>query len=114
MVKLEIKSPKADDDTIELVKSAIESKIVRVQLGMEITKRRITKFESKYGVSSAKFISEMTAEDLKGGDLEYVEWAGEYNIWQRLKKELEQLREIEYSQKRGGRTPVLPRSDQGI
>lgn len=97
MVKLEIKSPKTNNDTIELVKSAIESKIARVQLGMEITKRRIAEFESKYGVSSAKFISEMTAEDLEGGDLEYVEWAGEYNIWQRLKKELEQLREIEYA-----------------
>jgi hypothetical protein len=39
----------------------------------------------------------MVAEDLQGGDDEYVQWAGEYRLAQRLREKLHRLREIEYS-----------------
>jgi hypothetical protein len=39
----------------------------------------------------------MAAEDLKGGDDEYVRWAGEYKLMQRLQEKLRQLQEINYS-----------------
>jgi hypothetical protein len=38
----------------------------------------------------------MAAEDLKGGDDEYVRWAGEYKLMQRLQEKLRQLQEINY------------------
>ncbi len=53
---------------------------IRLRSGIERTKRRLTTFEARYGVDSARFLREMTAEDLVGGDLEYVEWAGEARL----------------------------------
>jgi hypothetical protein len=54
-------------------------------------------FERKYGVTSEHFISEWAAEDLEEGDDEYVRWAGEYKLMQRLQQKLQRLREISYS-----------------
>lgn len=52
--------------------------------------------QQKYGVTSEHFISEMAAEDLEGGDDEYVRWAGEYKLMQRLREKLQHLQEINY------------------
>jgi len=41
-------------------------------------------------------MSEMAAEDLEGGDDEYVRWAGEYKLIQRLQERLLKLQEISY------------------
>jgi hypothetical protein len=38
----------------------------------------------------------MTAEDLEGGDLEYVEWAGEARILEGLEAELLELEHARY------------------
>ena len=54
-------------------------------------------FEQRYGVTTAFFLHEMAAEDLAGGDLEYVEWAGEYKLRMRLQEHLRQLQEVEYA-----------------
>ena len=37
------------------------------------------------------------AEDLAGGDLDYVEWLGEWRMLQQLKQDLGQLEAIEYA-----------------
>jgi hypothetical protein len=39
----------------------------------------------------------MTAEDLAGGDLEYVEWVGEYRLLQKIEADLAVLKDIEYA-----------------
>ena len=39
--------------------------------------------------------NEWSAEDLKGEDMEYVEWAGEYQLFSRLNERLEVLESIE-------------------
>ena len=51
---------------------------------------------NKYQITSDKFISELTADDLEGGDDEYVVWAGEYRLKQRLQTKLQQLQAIQY------------------
>jgi hypothetical protein len=38
----------------------------------------------------------MTAEDLEGKDQEYVHWAGEYKLMQRLQEKLQKLQAIDY------------------
>ena len=62
----------------------------------------------KNQVSSEHFITEMHAEDLSGGDDEYIRWAGEYELMQRLQKKLQQLQEIEYGD------PGLLQQEQGV
>ena len=66
----------------------IESYKARLQSGLERTQRRLAQFEQRYGVDTEQFLREMTSEDLDGGDLEYVAWAGEAQLLEGLKSEL--------------------------
>lgn len=70
---------------------AIESYKSRLRASIERTRRRLTQFEGRYGVDTAYFLQEMAAEDLEGGDQEYVEWAGEAKLLVGLEAELTEL-----------------------
>ena len=82
---------------LPLVRAAVNSEIDRLELALKLARERLLPFERKYGVSSKRFIEEMTAEDLQGGDDEYVQWAGEYRLMQRLEERLVRLQEVENS-----------------
>jgi hypothetical protein len=81
---------------LQLVRSVIESEVVKLELALKMAVQRLAPFEQKYGVTSEHFITEMTAEDLEGKDDEYVHWAGEYKLMQRLQDKLRKLQEISY------------------
>jgi hypothetical protein len=83
-------------DVRDLVQIAIREQVTKLELGLAMARRRLTPFEDKYGVTSERFISDMAAEDLEGGDNEYVQWAGEYQLMRRLQDKLWRLRGIEY------------------
>ena len=74
---------------------ALDLEAKRLQYSLSLTKNRLANFERKYNISSDKFINEWSAEDLKGADLEYVEWAGEYQLFSRLNERLVVLKSIE-------------------
>lgn len=78
------------------VLQAIESYKARLRAGIERTRRRLAQFEQRYGVDTARFLQEMAAEDLEGGDLEYVEWAGEAKLLKGLEAELTELEHARY------------------
>jgi hypothetical protein len=94
-------------EVLYLIQSAIEGEITRLKLALKLAQERLAPFEQKYGVTSEHFMAEMSAEDLTGGDDEYVRWAGEYQLMQRLQEKLQRLQEIKY-----GDSDLL-RSDQG-
>ena len=79
-----------------LIRQAVERETARLELSLELAQKRLQPFKQKYGVSSRYFIQEMTAEDLDGGDQEYVHWAGEYRLMERLATKLAQLQEIRF------------------
>jgi hypothetical protein len=79
----------------EVLKEALETEALRLKYSLNLAKKRLKKFEIKYNVSSEKFINEWSAEDLKGKDLEYVEWAGEYQLFSRINERLVVLNSIE-------------------
>ncbi len=66
--------------------------VARLRAGIERTRQRLAEFEARYGVTTTHFLEHMTAEDLKGGDLDYVEWAGEARLLEGLEQELEEIR----------------------
>jgi hypothetical protein len=80
-----------DQQGAQSVLQAIESYKTRVRGGIAQTRRRLLDFEQRYGVPTTQFLKEMTAEDLQGGDIEYVEWAGEAKLLAGLQNELEEL-----------------------
>jgi hypothetical protein len=91
-----VDSTQSGRETRHLIQSAIEAEISRLELAVKNAQKRLAFFEQKYNVSSEQFITDMAAEDLNGGDDEYIQWAGEYHLTQKLKKKLNQLQGIEY------------------
>lgn len=87
----------ADPQTAQLLRSAIESKLARIRLGIAATEARLQAFERRYRMDSAEGVAKLTAEDLAGGDLDYVEWLGEWRLLQHLKDDLRRLEAIEYA-----------------
>lgn len=79
-----------------ILTEALETESARLQYSMKLAKKRLSKFEKKYKVSSEKFISDWSAEDLDGKDMEYVEWAGEYRLSMRLHDRLAALKSIKH------------------
>ncbi len=75
---------------------ALEAYKIRLRASIERTKERLRFFEARYGVGTHQFLTEMAAEDLQGGDLEYVEWAGEADMLEGLKLELNELENARY------------------
>ena len=83
-------------ETQQLLRTAIKGETSRLELALDAARQRLLPFEEKYKVASAQFLEKMAAEDLDGGDLEYVEWAGEYRLMERLVYKLNALGDIKY------------------
>ena len=79
-----------------VIRNAIDKEIARLEKGTERAIARLTQFEEKYQVSSSEFVERFAAEDLAGKDLEYVEWIGEYRLYQQLTEDLTLLRNLTY------------------
>lgn len=82
--------------TAQSVMKALDLYKARLRSGIERTQRRLADFESRYHVTTAHFLKKMTAEDLTGGDMEYVEWAGESKLLAGLEDELGELEHAHY------------------
>ena len=80
----------------QIVKSAIWTEIKRLEIGLSRTEKEIRGFEDKYRVDSETFLRRYTAEDLSGQDEEYIRWAGELRLRERILEDLGKLKEIEY------------------
>ena len=80
----------------EIIRSAIFAEIKRLEIGLKKTEKEIREFENKYKVSSEVFLTQFGAEDLHGGDEEYVRWEGELKVRQRILEDLKKLEKIEY------------------
>jgi len=94
MVKLQITSDQ--QHALPIIQSAIVAKVKRIEIGLRKTEQEIQKFETKYHIPSEQFMNDYTAEDLEGGDDEYVSWMGELQIRQAIWEELQLLQNIEY------------------
>lgn len=85
-----------DASGIQTVVHALEAYRIRLQAGIDRTTRRLAAFEARYGVSTTRFLAEMTAEDLPGGDIEYVEWAGEARLLDGLERVWQELTRVRH------------------
>ncbi len=96
MIRLQIQSD-TKDNAMDIIKTAIFAEIKRLEVGLQKTNKQIEKFENKYKVSSEAFQKKFTAEDMKKGDQEYIEWAGELKIREKILADIKRLKGIEYA-----------------
>lgn len=94
MVTLRIASDR--QNVVPMIQAAIAAHLKRMDLGLRKADGEIRKFETKYRVSSERFLASYAAEDLDGNDDEYVSWLGELRLRDALREELQALSEIEY------------------
>lgn len=94
MVQLQVISDQ--QHALPVIQSAIAAKVKRIEIGLRKTEQEIQKFESKYHIDSEQFMSDCAAEDLDGGDDEYVSWMGELQLREAIREELHLLSNIEY------------------
>jgi hypothetical protein len=95
MTRLKVQS-ESKGKAVDMVKAAVVAEIRRMELGLEKTNRQISRFEKRYGISSDTFQRQFSAEDVKKGDDEYVRWAGELMIRDRIEADLKQLKDIRF------------------
>jgi hypothetical protein len=96
MINIQIQSD-AQDNALDLVRSAIAAEVNRLELGFRTTERHIHVFEDRYKITSDVFLRDYFAEDLVDGDREYVVWAGELNLRDRIASQLNTLKGIQYA-----------------
>ncbi|MCB8943885.1 MAG: hypothetical protein H6658_09025 [Ardenticatenaceae bacterium] len=80
----------------EAILQAIEVYKAKLKTSISRTQQHLQEFEEKYNVSTKYFLQNMAAEDLQGGDMEYIEWAGEARILEKLESELTELKNVRY------------------
>ena len=95
MAEIKLKSDQSDE-AVNILRDALRTEEMRLSHALEIAAQRIRRFEEKYDVSSSAFKEQWTAEDLLGGDVEYVEWAGELKLASRAQESLNILKSIQY------------------
>ena len=93
-VQMVIEMP--DRQGTQTILSALEAYQARLRMNIARTERRLREFESRYQTTTEHFLAAMAAEDLAGGDLEYVEWAGEAKLLKGLESELGELEHARY------------------
>ncbi len=82
------------EQVIPLLLDIIQGETRRLNHSLHLYKKRLAQFESKYNISSEKFITEWTAEDLQGKDMEYIQWAGEFELAKKLEDRISALESI--------------------
>ena len=96
MINIQIQAD-PEDNALDLVRSAIAAEVNRLELGIRTTERHIHVFEDRYHVTSDVFLRAFFAEGLADGDREYVVWAGELNLRERIASQLKTLKGIHYA-----------------
>ncbi|HSM82432.1 MAG TPA: hypothetical protein VLS96_12135 [Nodosilinea sp.] len=81
---------------IAAISEAVRKEIARTEQSIVQARRRLEHFEVLYSTPSSELAERLTAEDLQGGDLEYVEWLGEYRLCQHLLQDLALLQSLTY------------------
>ena len=75
----------------EPILQAIHIYKTQLRLTVKWQRSRVAEYEQRYGVDTARFLREMTAEDLAGGESEYAEWVAEARQLEELEDELTEL-----------------------
>lgn len=73
------------------VMRAVETYKARLRASIQRTQSQLDQYERTFGVTTAYFLANMTAEDLSDDDIAYIEWAGEAELLEGLQAELREL-----------------------
>ncbi|MFH1562737.1 MAG: hypothetical protein ABIF11_04870 [Nitrospirota bacterium] len=93
MTQLMLKS-NSSKEVIPLINEALENEKRIITTGIRRTERLLSDFENRYEMNSNEFFEKYQLGKL-GDASEMIDWAGEYKILMKLKREYQQLREVQ-------------------
>ncbi len=73
-----------------LVQSALRTEVRLLEIGLARTRERLRQFEQRYGISSEEFEKRFRSGEL-GDALDFIEWAGELELYRLLQAQREAL-----------------------
>ena len=77
-----------------LIKSAIENQLRIITFGIAKTRRKLEEMEKRTGMNTKEFYDQFQEGKL-GDGIRYIRWAGEYETFGRLNKDLSDLKDLE-------------------
>jgi len=83
-IVLEYDSPVSLESAI---RSAINKEIMMLEAGIEISEQALMDFEKRYKMASEYFFEKMEKGEI-GDSLDFIEWAGEYELLLKNKEKL--------------------------
>jgi len=94
MVQVIIK-PNNKKHILNLLETSVERKKLSFKIAIRQTKEILYKFEKRYKMKTNSFYKKFQ-QGLLGDKTDFIEWAGEREIFNRLTKELAQIQEISF------------------
>ena len=73
-----------------IIRDAVERERRIKQIALSRTMEKLRRLEERYSLSSEEFYRRMEAGEMDDRD-DFVDWAGEYEIFSRLKEEIEAI-----------------------
>lgn len=95
MIKINVQAG-YEKAVMNILSEALSQKKKLIKIAMRRTQNNLNAFEKKYKMTSRTFYSKYTKGQL-GDDLDFMEWAGEQEIIQRLKQEYKQIEGIHFA-----------------
>jgi hypothetical protein len=84
------------EESAELVRTAVLAELSRLALALNKTDKIISQLEERHNITSDAFLKDASADELRGGDEEYVQWSGELQLRKRIIEDIRKLKSIEY------------------
>jgi len=76
------------------IRSAINKETRMLEAGIEITEQALMDFEKRYKMASEDFFEKMERGEM-GDSLDFIEWAGEYELLLKSKEKLKGLKGLQ-------------------
>lgn len=92
MTQLIIKSATATQ-VRPLIQAALEHELRFLNIGIRKTTRNLQLLEQRFGMESQQFYQKFQA-GVMGDDMDYIQWAGEYETLRQLQEDYTELQRI--------------------
>ena len=88
--------PNNKKDVLHLLEESVERKKFSLKFAINQTKKELSRFEKRYKMKTNSFYKKFQ-QGLLGDKPDFIEWAGEKEILNRLKNQFNQIQEISFA-----------------
>ena len=97
MTEIIIRSDKTTN-VRDLLRSAVENELRIIRGGISRTEKELSRLEDVFGMETSRFYEEYR-KGIAGDRPEHIRWAGEYETLKRLRRDRDELLEVNFQYK---------------